>query len=166
MHATQPLAFGAAAGAAAAAAAVFLCWQHQGSHAAAPAADAAGAKPYITVLRDDRTAEAEADPALAAALDMVRNPDGTLDNIMSIHSLNPATLHAHAALYTQCMKGESPLSLADRELVAVAASLTNSCTCARPLLRAHAASACGSGPPGTHGLTPRRPCMCVADTVD
>ena len=37
-----------------------------------------------------------------------------MDNVMSIHSLNPATLDAHAALYIQCMKGESPLSRAER----------------------------------------------------
>ena len=37
------------------------------------------------------------------------------------------------ALYKQCMKEESPLSKIDREVVAVASSLTNSCTCVQSL---------------------------------
>ena len=120
-------------------------------------------KPYIAVLRDG-TAQARADAALSAAYDRVRNgvsprpwqplslsllwvlqaadpqeaicaQDGTMDNVMSIHSLNPATLDAHAALYIQCMKGESPLSRAEREIVAVAASRCNRCRyCARQRL--------------------------------
>ena len=118
-------------------------------------------KPYIAVLRDG-TAQARADAALSAAYDRVRNgvsprpdlplspcaqasdpqgggaicaQDGTMDNVMSIHSLNPATLDAHAALYMQCMKGDSPLSRAEREIVAVAASRCNRCRyCARQRL--------------------------------
>eukprot|EP01052_Picozoa_sp_SAG31_P010993 SAG31_NODE_612_length_13548_cov_171.183285_10_plen_134_part_00 len=87
-------------------------------------------KPYIQVLRDG-SPEAKQQPGLMQAFDEVRNGDGTMDNIMSIHSLNPDSLRAHTSLYSQCMKGDSPLTRADREVVAVAVSLTNSCTCAR-----------------------------------
>ena len=67
-----------------------------------------------------------------------------MDNVMSIHSLNPATLEAHAALYIQCMKGDSPLSRAEREIVAVAASRCNRCRyCAH-------AEALSSGPQLSH----------------
>eukprot|EP01047_Picozoa_sp_COSAG01_P014498 COSAG01_NODE_707_length_14133_cov_34.324093_12_plen_213_part_00 len=66
--------------------------------------------------------------ALTKAYASVRNSDGSMDNIMSIHSLNPATMHSHAAIYMQCMKGESPLSKVDREIIAVVSSLCNRCT--------------------------------------
>ena len=112
----------------------------------AGAAGDADVKPYIQVLRDG-TPEAACDSNLSAWYDRVRNPDGTLDNIMSIHSLNPATLESHAALYTQvrartpqqflciahapcmaqCMKGSSPLCRVDREVVAIASSMMNRC---------------------------------------
>jgi hypothetical protein len=87
----------------------------------------ADTKPYIAVVKDG-SPEAAADAGLSQAYALVRNSDGSMDNVMTIHSLNPATMHAHAALYTQCMKGHSPLSKADREIVAVAASRSNRCT--------------------------------------
>ena len=85
------------------------------------------AKPYIAVVKDG-TPEAAASAALSQAYSRVRNGDGSMDNVMTIHSLNPATMEAHAAVYLQCMKGDSPLSKADREIVAVAASRCNRCT--------------------------------------
>ena len=84
-------------------------------------------KPYISVVRDG-SPEARADAALSKAYALVRNGDGSMDNVMTIHSLNPATMESHAAIYMQCMKGASPLSKADREIVAVAASRCNRCT--------------------------------------
>ena len=84
-------------------------------------------KPYIAVVKDGSSA-AKADVALTRAFDLVRNSDGSMDNVMTIHSLNPATMESHAALYMQCMKGDSPLSKADREIAAVVASRCNRCT--------------------------------------
>lgn len=84
-------------------------------------------KPYIAVVKDGSSA-AKADVALTRAFDRVRNRDGSMDNVMTIHSLNPATMESHAALYMQCMKGDSPLSKADREIAAVVASRCNRCT--------------------------------------
>ena len=66
---------------------------------------------------------------LAKQYRRVQNPDGTLDNVMRAHSLNPESLRAHADLYFQAMKGrESALSLAEREMVAVHVSQLNRCT--------------------------------------
>lgn len=59
--------------------------------------------------------------------DRSRNADGSLDNIASIHGLSPETGHAHWSLYLQAMKGESPLSLAEREMIGVSAAVVNGC---------------------------------------
>ena len=98
-----------------------------GAPSSAAAAEAPDAKPYIAVLKDGSEAAARS-PALCKAYALVRNGDGSMDNVMTIHSLNPATMEAHAAIYMQCMKGDSPLSKADREIVAVAASRCNRCS--------------------------------------
>ena len=57
-----------------------------------------------------------------------RHGDGSaVDNIVQISSLNPKTLHHHLALYEHLMRGESGLTPAERELVAVAVSVVNEC---------------------------------------
>ena len=43
--------------------------------------------------------DAEAGPALSAALDRARTPHGTVDNVMRVHSLRPNTMHGHVTLY-------------------------------------------------------------------
>lgn len=48
-------------------------------------------------------------------------------NILASHSLNPDALRAHQRLYRTIMYGESPLSRAEREAIAVAVSATNDC---------------------------------------
>ncbi|HUP33616.1 MAG TPA: carboxymuconolactone decarboxylase family protein [Gaiellaceae bacterium] len=48
-------------------------------------------------------------------------------NILASHSLNPAALDAHIGLYRTIMFGESPLSRAEREAIAVAVSAANDC---------------------------------------
>jgi alkylhydroperoxidase family enzyme len=50
-----------------------------------------------------------------------------VDNILAIHSLNPASLGAHVDLYKVCMFGPSGLSRAQREMVAVVVSAANRC---------------------------------------
>lgn len=53
--------------------------------------------------------------------------DGSLDNILRIHSLNPRSLRDHVELYAHLMRGASPLSRIRREMLAVAVSSINDC---------------------------------------
>ncbi len=58
----------------------------------------------------------------------VRDPStGKLDNIMRIHSLHPAGLRTHFALYRAVMAGTPGLRTVDRELVAWVVSKLNGC---------------------------------------
>jgi len=72
-------------------------------------------------------------PASAAEGDLaelyrrVGNPDGTVDNVMMIHSVNPAALAAHFDLYVAAMHRPSPLSRAEREIVGTIVSRLNGC---------------------------------------
>ena len=50
-----------------------------------------------------------------------------VDNIMAIHSLNPASLAAHNALYTSAMSGTATLRKVEREMIAMVVSLENHC---------------------------------------
>jgi len=59
--------------------------------------------------------------------DKARNGDGTLDNVASIHGINPASGDAHWAMYKQSMRGDSPLTLAEREMIGVACAVTHRC---------------------------------------
>ena len=70
---------------------------------------------------------AEASGELAQYYDRMREPDGSVDNILTIHSLNPASLRAHFDLYKVCMYGPSELSRAQREMIAVVVSAANQC---------------------------------------
>jgi len=71
--------------------------------------------------------EREATGALAEWYTRAGNPDGTVDNVMKVHSLNPDTLRTHFEMYTAAMHGQSPLSRAEREMVAVTVSRINVC---------------------------------------
>lgn len=78
---------------------------------------------WIEVVPDD-----EAEGMLKDLYDQERDRrTGRVDNIMAIHSLNPATLRAHADLYHTVMHGESGLSLAEREMIGVVVSSINQC---------------------------------------
>ena len=70
---------------------------------------------------------AEASGELAKYYDRMRESDGTVDNILTIHSLNPPSLRAHFDLYKVCMYGPSELSRAQREMIAVVVSADNEC---------------------------------------
>jgi len=50
-----------------------------------------------------------------------------IDHILAIHSLHPASLRAHLMLYRTLMYGPSPLSRAQREMIAVCVSAANQC---------------------------------------
>ena len=72
-------------------------------------------------------AQADADETLAAAYRRFANADGSVDDVLRVHSLNPASLDAHCALYVQAMHTPSPVSRAEREMVGVTVSRLNSC---------------------------------------
>lgn len=71
--------------------------------------------------------ENEAEGELARLYKRFANPDGSVDDILKLHALNPGSLDAHGALYVQAMHGPSPLSRAEREMIAVAVSRINQC---------------------------------------
>lgn len=51
--------------------------------------------------------DANADNTLMDALELARTPHGTVDNVMRVHSLRPATLQAHVALYRAVLHDET-----------------------------------------------------------
>ena len=53
--------------------------------------------------------------------------DASTANIIASHSLNPAAMRAHLQLYRTIIFGESPLTRAEREAIAVAVSAANEC---------------------------------------
>lgn len=52
---------------------------------------------------------------------------GKVANILKVHSLNPTAMSNHVDLYMTLMFGESGLSRAEREAIAVVVSATNEC---------------------------------------
>lgn len=72
--------------------------------------------------------ESDAEGELAAMYRRYAKPDGTVDNVLKAHALNPDSLSAHLALYTQAVQGASPLTRAEREMIAVVVSRSNGCT--------------------------------------
>lgn len=72
--------------------------------------------------------EAEATGDLKRAYRRAGDPgSGNVDHIMKIHSLNPASLLDHLHLYKTLMFAESPLILAQREMIGVVVSAINRC---------------------------------------
>ena len=69
----------------------------------------------------------EAEGLLAELYGRFRDSDGMLDNIIRIHSLNPRSMMDHIELYSHLMRGPSPLSRIQREMVAVTVSGVNGC---------------------------------------
>ncbi len=56
-----------------------------------------------------------------------RDVRGGLDNVLRIHALNPPSLAHHVQLYAHLMRGPSPLSRVQREMIAVTVSAANDC---------------------------------------
>ena len=52
---------------------------------------------------------------------------GSVDNIVRIHSLNPPSMEGHVRYYAHIMRGPSPLTRAQREMIAVTVSAANDC---------------------------------------
>jgi len=71
--------------------------------------------------------ESDASGELASLYRRVGNSDGTVDNVMQVHSLNPESLRTHFEMYVAAMHRPSPLTRAEREMVAVVVSRLNGC---------------------------------------
>ncbi|PCI07679.1 alkylhydroperoxidase [bacterium] len=78
---------------------------------------------YIDIITEsDSTGE------LASLYKRYANADGSVDNVLKVHSLNPASLEAHCALYVQSCHKPSPVTRAEREMIGVTVSKINKCT--------------------------------------
>ena len=71
--------------------------------------------------------ERDASGELAALYQRVGNPDGTVDNVMKVHALNPESLRTHFEMYVAALHKPSPLSRTEREMVATEVSRLNGC---------------------------------------
>ncbi len=71
--------------------------------------------------------EGEASGELKQLYEQMTEPWGGVDNILKIHSLNPASLRAHFEFYKTLMRGPSGLSRIQREIIAVVVSSANHC---------------------------------------
>ncbi len=69
----------------------------------------------------------EAQGPLAESYQRYGGPEMNVDNIIRIHSLNPASMAHHVQLYTHLMRGRSPLTRIQREMIAVTVSAVNEC---------------------------------------
>lgn len=72
-------------------------------------------------------AENEAQASLKTFFDGHKSPEGLVDNILKIHSLNPPSLEGHYRFYRILMYGKSELSRVQRESIAVVVSAVNKC---------------------------------------
>lgn len=77
---------------------------------------------WIKVIAED-----EAEGELREFYDKHTTPEGVVDNILKIHSLNPPSLHGHYDFYSTLMYGKSDLSRIQREMLAVVISVVNRC---------------------------------------
>lgn len=73
------------------------------------------------------TAPDDATSDLAAAYEKAGGARGSVANILRVHSVSPATMVAHLALYQELMFGRSELTRVEREMIAVVVSVTNHC---------------------------------------
>ena len=71
--------------------------------------------------------ENEAEGSLKAFYDKHTTPEGLVDNILKIHSLNPPSVDSHYDFYRTLMYGKSELSRIQREMIAVVVSVANKC---------------------------------------
>ncbi len=69
----------------------------------------------------------EADGALRREYDAALRRAGRIWGVVAIQSHNPASLRDSIRLYRTVMFGESPLSRAQREMIAVVTSQANDC---------------------------------------
>lgn len=103
-----------------------------------------GCMAYIETIH-----EMDADGKLAALYQRYGNPDGTVDNVLKLHSLNPESLEAHAQLYVQAMHRSVDVSRIELEIIAVTVSRLNGC---EYCLQHHAAGLRRLLPEGRKGI--------------
>lgn len=77
---------------------------------------------YIKVIDED-----EADGPLFDMYDELQRSRGRVSNVMRIQSLHPKGMRKHLELYMEIMYSKGPLGRLERELIAVAVSVTNGC---------------------------------------
>ena len=78
---------------------------------------------WIQMIADD-----DADPQLREALDMARTPHGTVDNVMRVHSLRPATMRGHVVLYRAALHDDdNTLPAWLQETISSYVSMLNQC---------------------------------------
>lgn len=77
---------------------------------------------WIRTVSDD-----EATGLAAELLDQARQRAGKVYNIVRIQTLRPRLLRRSMDLYIEAMKGRSPLTRAQREMLAVVVSQANDC---------------------------------------
>lgn len=70
----------------------------------------------------------EAEGEVKAVYDELIQKRGGLSQVLQIQSLHPATIKSHLQLYLDIMFAQSPLSRAEREMIAVVVSAANQCT--------------------------------------
>jgi alkylhydroperoxidase family enzyme len=70
---------------------------------------------------------ADAEGLLRELYERYAGASGSLDNILRIHGPNPRSLRDHVELYAHLMRGPSPLTRAQREMIAVTVSAANDC---------------------------------------
>lgn len=72
--------------------------------------------------------DGDADEALRRDFDNARTPHGTLDNVMRVHGLRPATLRGHVALYRAALHDDAnALPPWLQETIASYVSIINGC---------------------------------------
>ncbi len=82
-----------------------------------------GSMTWIETVSED-----EAEGELAALYAQVLDPEaGKVDNVLKVHSLHPAGLAAHIAVYRAAMTGTKTLRKVERELIALRVSQLNGC---------------------------------------
>ncbi|MEM7016738.1 MAG: peroxidase-related enzyme [Pseudomonadota bacterium] len=78
---------------------------------------------WINMLNDS-----EASDELSEVLTLARTPHGTVDNVMRVHSLRPATMRGHVVLYRAVLHDDSnTLPLWLQECIASWVSILNHC---------------------------------------
>ncbi len=77
---------------------------------------------YIRVIGPD-----EADGFLKKQYDAAIERAGSVANVVSVQGHNPKVLESSIKFYRDVMYGESPLSRAQREMMAVVVSKANQC---------------------------------------
>lgn len=78
---------------------------------------------WIEMISDE-----DADEVLKEALNRARTPHGTVDNVMRVHSLRPATMHGHVTLYRACLHDDTnTVPMWFQEVIASYVSTLNSC---------------------------------------